>query len=134
YTCSLHDALPILQKKFLLLILAIVIVMMVFDDDLVFPLGFFSFIVSVLTLSTISYDDFDNGNAFLFTLPVSRRNYVFEKYFLGLLFGGAAWMLATVLEIIISVQKGALPAAELMSASLIILPIMIVLQAVMLPF
>ena len=123
-----------LQKKFLLLILAIVIGMMVFDDDLVFPLGFFSFIVSVLTLSTISYDDFDNGNAFLFTLPVSRRNYVFEKYFLGLLFGGAAWMLATVLEIIISVQKGALPAAELMSASLIILPIMIVLQAVMLPF
>ncbi len=63
-----------LQKNFLLLILAIVIGMMIFTDDVIFPLGFLSFIVSLFTVSTISYDDFDNGNAFLFgSLTVEYR-------------------------------------------------------------
>ena len=79
--------LMMLQKNFLLLILAIVIGMMIFTDDVIFPLGFLSFIVSLFTVSTISYDDFDNGNAFLFTLPITRNHYVSEKYFLGLLLG-----------------------------------------------
>lgn len=86
--------LMMLQKNFLLLILAIVIGMMIFTDDVIFPLGFLSFIVSLFTVSTISYDDFDNGNAFLFTLPIT----------------------------------------DLVQSSLMILPIMIVVQAITLPF
>lgn len=123
-----------LQKNFLLLILAIVIGMMAFTDDVVFPLGFLSFVVSLFTVSTISYDDFDNGNAFLFTLPVTRNDYVIEKYFLGILFGGIAWILATALGVLTTVLKGTLPVTELILASLIILPIMIVIQAIMFPF
>lgn len=123
-----------LQKNFLLLILAIVIGMMIFTDDVVFPLGFLSFVVSLFTVSTISYDDFDNGNAFLFTLPITRNNYVIEKYSLGLLFGCIAWILATVLGIIATVLKDTLPVGDLVQSSLIILPIMIVVQAIMLPF
>lgn len=126
--------LMMLQKNFLLLILAIAIGMMVFTDDMAFPLGFLSFVVSLFTVSTISYDDFDNGNAFLFTLPITRNNYVIEKYSLGLLFGCIAWILATVLGIIATVLKGTLPITDLLLVSLIILPIMIVIQAIMLPF
>lgn len=126
--------LMMLQKNFLLLILAIVIGMLLFTDDVVFPLGFLSFIVSLFTVSTISYDDLDNGNAFLFTLPVTRNNYVTEKYSLGLLFGCAAWILATVLGLTAAVLKNTLPVSELLQSSLIILPMMIVVQAIMLPF
>lgn len=126
--------LMMLQKNFLLLILAIVIGMMILSDDMVFPIGFLSFIASLFTLSTISYDDFDNGNAFLFTLPITRNNYVIEKYFLGLLFGCIAWILATVLGIIVTVSKDILPVTDLVQSSLIILPMMIVVQAIMLPF
>ena len=68
--------LMMLQKNFLLLILAIVIGMMIFTDDVIFLLGFLSFIVSLFTVSTISYDDFDNGNAFLFTLPITRLSLI----------------------------------------------------------
>ena len=120
--------LMMLQKNFLLLILAIVIGMMIFTDDVVFPLGFLSFVASLFTVSTISYDDFDNGNAFLFTLPITRNNYVIEKYFLGLLVGGIAWILATVLGIVATVLKDTLPVAELVQSALI------VVQAIMLPF
>lgn len=126
--------LMMLQKDFLLLILAIVIGMMIFTDDVIFPLGFLSFIVSLFTVSTISYDDFDNGNAFLFTLPITRNHYVSEKYFLGLLLGCMAWVLATVLGIITTVLKDTLPITDLVQNSLMILPIMIVVQAIMLPF
>lgn len=126
--------LMMLQKNFLLLILAIVIGMMIFTDDVVFPLGFLSFIVSLFTVSTISYDDFDNGNAFLFTLPITRNNYVIEKYSLGLLFGCIAWILATVLGIIATVLKDTSLVADLVQSSLIILSMMIVVQAIMLPF
>ena len=126
--------LMMLQKNFLLLILAIVIGMMIFTDDVIFPLGFLSFIVSLFTVSTISYDDFDNGNAFLFTLPITRNHYVSEKYFLGLLLGCMAWVLATVLGIITTVLKDTLPITDLVQSSLMILPIMIVVQAIMLPF
>ena len=125
--------LMMLQKNFLLLILAIVIGMMIFTDDVIFPLGFLSFIVSLFTVSTISYDDFDNGNAFLFTLPITRNHYVSEKYFLGLLLGCMAWVLATVLGIITTVLKDTLPITDLVQSSLMILPIMIVVQAIMLP-
>ena len=124
--------LMMLQKNFLLLILAIVIGMMIFTDDVIFPLGFLSFIVSLFTV--ISYDDFDNGNAFLFTLPITRNHYVSEKYFLGLLLGCMAWVLATVLGIITTVLKDTLPITDLVQSSLMILPIMIVVQAIMLPF
>lgn len=126
--------LMMLQKNFLLLILAIVIGMMIFTDDVIFPLGFLSFIVSLFTVSTISYDDFDNGNAFLFTLPITRNHYVSEKYFLGLLLGCMTWVLATVLGIITTVLKDTLPITDLVQSSLMILPIMIVVQAIMLPF
>jgi hypothetical protein len=126
--------LMMLQKNFLLLILAIVIGMMIFTDDVIFPLGFLSYIVSFFTVSTISYDDFDNGNAFLFTLPITRNHYVSEKYFLGLLLGCMAWVLATVLGIITTVLKDTLPITDLVQSSLMILPIMIVVQAIMLPF
>ena len=126
--------LMMLQKNFLLLILAIVIGMMIFTDDVIFPLGFLSFIVSLFTVSTISYDDFDNGNAFLFTLPITRNHYVSEKYFLGLLLGCMAWVLATVLGIITTVLKDTLPITDLVQSSLMILPIMIVVQAITLPF
>ena len=126
--------LMMLQKNFLLLILAIVIGMMIFTDDVIFPLGFLSFIVSLFTVSTISYDDFDNGNAFLFTLPITRNHYVSEKYFLCLLLGCMAWVLATVLGIITTVLKDTLPITDLVQSSLMILPIMIVVQAIMLPF
>ena len=39
-----------------------------------------------ISLSTYSYDEFENGTAYLFTLPIRRRDYVRAKYLLGILF------------------------------------------------
>lgn len=36
----------------------------------------------MLGIGTLSYDEYDNGNAYLLTLPITRKEYVLEKYIL----------------------------------------------------
>lgn len=58
--------LMMMQKNFFLSIIAIAVVLTVFVKNPSFIIGYLTFIGSVFTLSTISYDEFDNGNAFYF--------------------------------------------------------------------
>lgn len=51
--------------------------------------------------NTISYDNYENGCSFLFTLPVSRKLYAAEKYMLTILFSlGACLVSGVAVEII----------------------------------
>lgn len=60
----------------------------------------------IYALNTISFDNFNNGYAFLFTLPVSPKLYAAEKYVLSLLFSaGACLVSGAVAEIFMN--KGA---------------------------
>lgn len=122
------------QKNFFFIIVAITASTAVFSDDTSFILGFLPFILSMFALSTISYDEFDNGNAFLFTLPVSRTGYTIEKYCLAIMLGGSALVFATFLAVISSILKGTADIKEILMSSLIILPILIVIQSLMIPF
>ena len=55
------------QKNSFLLILCIAIGMEIFTNSTSssFIIGYLSFVATLFTLSSISYDEFDNGNAFL---------------------------------------------------------------------
>ena len=122
------------QKNFFFLVVLVSIGMPAFSGDATFMLGFLPFVLSMFTLSTISYDEFDNGNAFLFTLPVSRTGYAVEKYILALLLGGGAWVFATLLAVALAVIKGTANISEILMAAVLILPALIVIQALMIPF
>lgn len=122
------------QKNFFLVILLIVIGMISFTEDVSFPLGFLTFALSLFTLSTISYDEFDNGYAFLFTLPITRVGYVLEKYCLGFLLGFGSWLLATFLGLIATVVRDTTSLTEIWEIAAMILPVMIIIQSIMIPF
>lgn len=122
------------QKNFFLVILLIVIGMISFTEDVSFPLGFLTFALSLFTLSTISYDEFDNGYAFLFTLPITRVGYVLEKYCLGFLLGFSSWLLATFLGLIATVVRDTTFLTEIWQIAAMILPVMIIIQSIMIPF
>lgn len=122
------------QKNFFFLVVLVSIGMPAFSGDATFMLGFLPFVLSMFTLSTISYDEFDNGNAFLFTLPVSRTGYAVEKYILALLLGGGAWAFATLLAVAFAVIKGTANISEILMVAVLILPVLIVIQALMIPF
>ena len=73
------------QKNFFTLIVFILLGMILFSEDNFFAVSFATFIFSLFSTSTVSYDEFDNGNPFLFSLPVTRKGYVLEKYCFGLI-------------------------------------------------
>lgn len=76
------------QKQFFLTTAFIVLVFLVTSNNPAFVVSYATIMYTVFTISTISYDDYNNGMAFLFTLPVSRKEYVAEKYSFGILSAG----------------------------------------------
>lgn len=52
-----------------------------------YVLSYVTFVSAMLVLTTISYDEFENGRTFLFTLPFRRSEYVTEKYLFGIAAG-----------------------------------------------
>lgn len=123
-----------LQKNFFIVIVAIAIGFAIINDNPTFMLGFLTFIIALFTLSTITYDEFDNGNAFLFTLPISRKSYVMEKYSFSLLVGSSSWILAVLLASVFSLIKGTVPILEVIMTAIMMFPIMLIVYAVMIPF
>lgn len=121
------------QKNFFFIMIAITVGMTAFSDNSSFMIGFLPFALSMVSLGTISYDEFDNGNAFLFTLPVSRTNYTVEKYCLSLLLSGGGWIFAMLLAMVSAMLNGTTPVSGIAMIAVMILPALVVMQAVMIP-
>ena len=123
-----------MQKRFFLLILLVGVVITFSSYDVAFTTGFMAFVSSLFSISSISYDEFDNGNAFLFSLPISRRTYAVEKYIFGAILGCCAWVLAMIFAISVGFLKGIHPDTETWFSAFLILSMMFVILALMLPF
>ncbi len=71
-----------------------------------FILGYLPFLGMILTISTITYDEIDNGYRFLMTLPVDAKTYVKEKYLFCISGTFISWILAVVLYFISGQIRG----------------------------
>ena len=120
------------QKLSLLLIFAIAVGMTTFSASPSFAIGYFSFIGGSFTLSTISYDEADNGNAFLFSLPISRKEYAREKYLLGLTLGGGCWLFSSVFAVLAGFLQGH-DISDIFFTALFMFPFLLLLLSIMLP-
>lgn len=127
------DLCLLLQRSRAMLMMVGVGIIIGFSTDGSFMIGYLTMISAILTISTISYDEFDNGYPFLLTLPVTRRSYVTAKYifcFLGDLVG---WAAASVIYAGCCLAKGAGLGMEQLAAALVFLPVVGLMSAVMLP-
>lgn len=121
------------QAKFLLIIVFVTIFLH-FNSDGTFAVSYLVMIAAILGISTISYDEMDNGYGFLFSLPVSRRQFVMAKYIFNLLMGGLAWIIGFTITTsfwLIRPGEGSLP--DIFLSSFVFVPIILLIQAVMLP-
>ena len=64
------------------------------NDGFAFP--YLMMMASILTISTISYDEFDHSQTHLFTLPFDRKTYVTEKFAMGGILAAASLVFAVV--------------------------------------
>ena len=94
------------QKNFLIIIVLIAVIMSVTMSNIGFVIGYLIMVLPFFSISTISYDEFDNGRAFLFTLPISRKLYIIEKYCFTFILGGFAMVLATIISLSIDAFGG----------------------------
>lgn len=91
------------RRNYFFMVVAIGIIFMFVNEDANFSVGYMTILMTIFAImSTISYDEFENGMAFLMTLPVGRKSYVQEKYVFGILCAGMMAILSTVLSLVIA--------------------------------
>lgn len=122
------------QQSFLLIIIAISILTTIGDTS--FVTTYLSIMGSMFTLSTLSYDEFDNGNAFLFSLPITRTDYILEKYGFALITSVGFWLSGIVIATVAQIFKSTSVTftQDIIMPALITLPVLFIILAVMFPF
>lgn len=125
------DLCLMLQRSRAMLVMVGVGLIMGFSTDGTFVVGYLTMIGAILGVGTISYDEFDNGYPFLLTLPVTRRDYVLEKYLFCLASCLVGWVVAVAVYAVCGIVKG--EGLEGVAQSLAFLPVAALLTAVMLP-
>lgn len=125
--------LMISQKKMFIMFIAIGIFLIVADQNYTFAVSYTMFVSATFAMSTISYDTFDNGMSFLLTLPVSRKDYIYQKY-------GLVVLVTLVVDVIISAcgvgilnTTGNGEVGELLLSSVLLFFIILLFYSVMLP-
>lgn len=127
------DLCLLLQRSRAIIIMVGVGVIIGFSTDGGFLIGYLTMISAILSIGTISYDEFDNGYPFLLTLPVTRKSYVMAKYLFCLASNLAGWAAASVIYAGCCLLKGERFGMEQLTDALAILPVAGLMTAVMLP-
>lgn len=121
------------QQRFFLLILFMSVGMLLAGVNSLFVINYITLIITMFTLSSISYDEFDNGYAFLFTLPITRNQYAAEKYVFGFVTGGSACIIVTVIALIMNFVRGGAGTLELLITALLYLFMSLLFMVVVVP-
>lgn len=127
------------QKNFFILVFVMAVFLTITGGDesspATFVLPYVGFVCSFFVLSTISYDEYDNGNAFLFTLPFDRKIYALEKYIFGIVTGGAGLLLILAFILIYTDgMAGAEQTGETLFTAGVSAALLLFFLAVMIPF
>lgn len=93
------------QKQFFLALGGVCILFLAIYEDPLFTISYMMIMLSIFTISTINYDSVDNGSAYLFTLPISRKGYVLEKYVFGILTTLSSMFIVVLLSLAVMVIR-----------------------------
>lgn len=121
------------QRKSSILMLMIIGCVMGFSMDGSFVVGYITMLTAILTLGTISYDEFDNGYPFLLTLPITRKLYVQSKYMFSGVIGLVGWAFAVVVYVACSFARIIQLTGEDLLGAFIFIPFFMLIIAVMMP-
>lgn len=127
------DLCLLFQRSRVLVVLIGIGAIMGFSTDSSFVIGYLTMTCAILTVGTISYDEFDNGYPFLFTLPITPKTYVVSKYVFCALGGLIGWCISVVVFICCILIKGSVFDLSDLSESLAFIPVLGLIVAVMIP-
>ena len=125
--------LTLVRKQTLFIFLAMALIMgQSMEGE--FLVGYLTMFAVLVAIGTTSYDEFDNGFAFLMTLPFDRKTYVREKYLFCLMMAAAAWCFGIVLYVIgTGIRHSAISLTGQLPMLLGIIPTVLISACVMIP-
>lgn len=94
--------LALTQKKYFIFIMvmgAFIEFSSGFSSSGTFAQGYITILCGMFIITTVAYDEFDNGFEFLFLLPIHRIDYVKEKYLFGIITTFCGWLVGALLGI-----------------------------------
>ena len=122
------------QKRYFTIIILIALIFLCSGQPAQIIVGYCTMFGMLFTVNTISYDEFDHGYLFLFTLPVTRKDYVLEKYVFMMLCGGGFWAVSAAAGFVADYIRGdVVSLLEWLMPMFLILLEMTIFLAVMLP-
>ncbi len=123
-----------LARRQTLVIFFVMALLMGISMDSSFIIGYLTMLATIVSVGTISYDEFDNGFAFLMTMPFDRKTYVREKYLFSLVLSAAAWCIGVVLYFIGSlIRHSAVNLTDELPVLIAILPVLYLSAAILIP-
>lgn len=122
------------QKKFFTLVFVIGLIFFLNNDTPEGAMGYITIISSMLVITTMSYDEFDNGLSFLMTLPITKASYVWSKYILGVGLCSVMSFLVTLVAIFVFKMRGIpYPLPSFFHSGLLFFGVALLFLAVMIP-
>lgn len=132
----IKDIKLILSNKSVFVIIVVMMALLAFSNTAVsaFVTSYISILFTMLVVTTISYDDFDRCMSFLMTLPVSRKDYVREKYLFAVTGELCGMLLSFVLNMAINLIKNSqTDLNELGFSMAVIFFMMLIFMSVLIP-
>ena len=121
------------QAKFYIMFAMVCALMLFANFNPAYIIGYMTLMCMMFTFTTISYDEFENGFSFLFTLPYSRKDYVREKYGFGIIVSLTVWILFLAVVFMKSVVGKNVDMGEILPGALMYLFVVQLFCAVNLP-
>lgn len=103
------------QKNLLLVAIGLAAMLTWTTEDVTFAATYIILLLSMFTLTTISYDNLNGGMLFLLSLPVDRKLYIKEKY----IFAFANLVFATIVSLCVSYGFAVLRGLDLVFTDLL---------------
>ena len=104
------------QKQFIFILCIFLAVFGATSNNLGFLISYMTLMATIFSISTISYDEYNNGMVYLLALPISRRKYVEEKYLFCLLTS----LIVSAVSLIVTLGIGIVRSTNATSEDLVI--------------
>lgn len=123
-----------LQARFFMMLVMIAVIIVATGSEVTFLMSYLMFVFAIFTLSTIAYDEMDNGMNYLLTLPITRGQYVLSKYIFALFMVGLAGVTsAIVIPVVLSVNAEVVNMQEIIFTCAVIVGIVLLFLGVTFP-
>ena len=108
--------------------------MMSFSGSIDMVLPYMTIFGTIFSVNTISFDEADNGYSYIMTLPVTYKDYVYEKYMFCTA-GGIAVGLVTMVFFLIGtgIRGTAVVTSDILIAAAAVLPPIVIIESFLIP-